>query len=72
MANKIDPKRPINGITYNATEDGFERLVEDANRGHKAGYALVSVVELQGKKLGALFFRRTATSGTGGSSLFGE
>lgn len=60
---EFDPRKPVNGQVYNATEDGFARLVDDANRAHKAGYMLLAAVPLMPKHVGALFVKRASVTG---------
>lgn len=60
------------GEVYPATEEGFRKLIEEANRGAAKGYGLVAVLPLSTRQIGAVWSRLRPVSADGGAQLFGE
>ena len=57
------------GALHKADEQGFRRLLTDANKAHKEGYQLVTVVVVGGQ-LGSVYRRTSGGSMSEGNSFF--
>lgn len=68
MATKSDQ---VLGEVYPATEEGFRKLVDDANRGAARGYLLIAALPIASQQIGAIW-SRLRPSVDGGAQLFGE
>lgn len=49
--------QPVRAEVFDATEEGFRQMVENANERFEQGFLLLSTSPLKGGKIGAIFIR---------------
>ena len=65
-------EKNVRGSIQEATDEGFAKLLVDANRAHEQGLVLVGVVNIGKTKIGGIFVRMPRPEARGNASLIGD
>lgn len=65
-------EKNVRGAIQDATDEGFAKLLVEANRAYEQGLVLVGVVNIGKAKIGGVFVRMPKPEARGGASLIGD